>query len=143
MRTLMIGFLVLALRAHAQNVVDWVSLDAGGNQSLGTSITISATIGQGDAYVSASANYAFVGGFWAIESSTASGQPRLYISHEPPNVRIWWASPSTGFVLQQNNNLGNAGGWSAVGMAPTDNGVIKAVVLGAGGNPAFFRLRKP
>ena len=54
---------------------------------------------------------------------------------------ISWPSPSTGFTLQQNANVGTTN-WSNVGLTPSDNGTTLSVVVPASAGSEFYRLKK-
>ncbi len=72
-----------------------------------------------------------------------SSPPLLMIARTAPNtLLISWPSPSTGFILQQNSNLGNPSGWSSFAGTPNDNGTNKSVTISPStGNTLYFRLK--
>src|SRR5204862_5063550 len=113
---LALGFALMASAASAQSAIDWLSVDAGGTPTASANYIIDTTLGQPDAATVTSANYTIVGGFWALQDlGPASGQPRLEITHGTPgNVLLYWPSPSTGFALEENSNISNPAGWTAV-----------------------------
>jgi hypothetical protein len=132
-------FITLTLSAQ-QFQVPWFSIDGGGGTSSGGDYSVSGTIGQPDAGFSSGGNYTLEGGFWAIESI---GLPELHISYAlATTVRIWWPSPSAGFVLQVNTSVNNPGGWANVGGAVTDDGTIRSVTASSVDSLRFYRLHK-
>jgi hypothetical protein len=58
------------------------------------------------------------------------------------SVLVYWPSPSTGYALQQNLNLGTAN-WTTPSETIQDNGVIRYVVVTAPAGRRFFRLGPP
>jgi hypothetical protein len=146
MKTRLWSFLAAAafgLSAQAQYSIDWYSINGGGGTSSGGPYSVTGTIGQPDAGIMSGGSYTLVGGFWGIISALPTpGAPRLTISLTPTNaVVISWPSPSTGFVLQQNSNLGTAN-WSATLQTPTDDGTTKSIVVKPPLGNLFFRLIK-
>jgi len=68
--------------------------------------------------------------------------PSLTISLTATNaVFISWPSPSTGYVLEQNSDLGTTN-WVGVAQAPADNGTNKSVVINPSVGKLFYRLKK-
>ena len=53
---------------------------------------------------------------------------------------ISWPSPSTGFTLQQNSNVGTTN-WTNVAQTPGDNGTTMSVVVPASPGSKFYRLK--
>jgi len=53
---------------------------------------------------------------------------------------ISWPSPSTGFTLQQNSNVGTTN-WTNVAQTPADNGTTMSVVVPASPGSKFYRLK--
>lgn len=139
------ALLVSAAGARAQSYgITWYKIAGGGGTSAGTNYTLSGTIGQPDAGVMAGGTYAISGGFWGIYSAVQMpGSPLLTITPSGANVIISWPAPSTGFVLQQNPVVNNAGSWSTVSQTTnTANGTNSVTVPASGGN-LFFRLVNP
>jgi hypothetical protein len=92
--------------------------------------------------VLAGSNYSLVGGFWAVAALPTPVAPFLSIMLTSTNtVLISWPAPSTGFILQQNLNLGNSGGWSAAPETVGDNGVTKSVIVNPPVGNYFYRLK--
>src|SRR4051794_32156054 len=112
---LFFGFALFA-SVRAQSAIDWFTMDGGGTATASADYIIDATLGQPDAAALTSANYTIVGGFWALQNfGPATGLPELHIAPgSPGNVLLSWASPSTGYALQENLSLSNPAGWSDV-----------------------------
>ncbi len=130
--------------AMAQNYsVDWYTVDGGGGTSTGGVYTVSGTIGQPDAGVMSGGNFTLVGGFWGIVSAVQTpGAPRLDISYTATNtVVVSWPSPSTGYSLQQNPDLGPAN-WVNSAQTPGDDGTTRSVVINPPTGNLYFRLKK-
>ncbi len=111
----LILFCLLALAgcfaARAQQYsIDWYKVAGGGGTSTGGTYPVSGTIGQHDAGgPMTGGNYSLTGGFWALISVVQTpGAPTLYISHSGNTVTVFWQNVS-GWSLQQNNNLADAG----------------------------------
>ncbi len=135
---------VFCLQALGQYAIDWWTIDSGGGTSTGSVYTVSGTIGQPDAGLLSGGNYTLVGGFWGIVTAVQTpGAPLLSIAKTPTNaVAVWWPSPSTGYRLQQNADLGTTS-WSNVVLTPSDNGTNKTVIISPPVGNLFFRLRYP
>ena len=87
--------------------------------------------------------YSLTGWFWALYALQTPGAPTLSIFHTPTNtVVVSWPSPSTGFELQQNINLGTTN-WVTPSETVTDNGAIKFIVVNPPTGNRFYRLRNP
>ena len=130
----------------AQNyAIDWFTIDGGGGTSTGGVYSVSGTIGQPDAGKMSGGSYTIDGGFWGIISAVQTpGAPLLSISRTTTNtVAVYWPSPSSGFVLQQNTNSVASVNWSNVAATPTDNGTIKTVVVNPPVGNRFYRLVHP
>jgi len=69
------SILSLVPAAHAQLQIDWYTIDGGGGTSSGGSITITGTIGQHDAAVSAGGGIECAGGFWAGVGGSSACYP--------------------------------------------------------------------
>src|SRR5438094_10264749 len=75
-------------------------------------------------------NFSLSGGFWPLISVVqAPGAPKLTITCSGTDVIVSWPSPTTGFILQQNNNVNNAIGWATFGGTINDNGTTKSVTI--------------
>jgi hypothetical protein len=144
------GFYFLALasafcfRVAGQNYsVDWYKVSGGGGTSAGGSYALSGTTGQPDAGGSMTGgNYSITGGFWALYAVQTPGAPMLKIQWiNATTVKVSWPSPSTGFVLQQNNDL-NTANWSNYPGTVSDDGTTKSVTITPPSGSLFFRLKK-
>lgn len=70
-------------------------------------------------------------------------EPTLSISTTATNsVVLSWPSPSPGFILQQTPELSPTN-WTAAATTPTDNGIIKSVVVPTPAGQMFYRLYHP
>jgi hypothetical protein len=137
--------LALPLGARAQSYsIDWWSIDGGGGTSTGGVYSVSGTIGQPDAGHMSGGSYTLDGGFWSLVAAVQTpGAPLLTITHTATNsVIVSWPSPSSGFVLQQNGNVGNPNGWSAFGGTVSDNGTTRSVTISPPAGNLFFRLKQ-
>jgi hypothetical protein len=142
---LLTAILILTTPAwlQAQYAIDWWTLDGGGGTSSGGSYTLSGTIGQPDAGVLTGGPYTLSGGFWpGILIVPIPGGPTLTLTLSDNLVTIAWPSPSTGFLLEQCDNLATLT-WTPVPQTPTDNGSQKQVTVFAEAHTRFFRLAKP
>ena len=139
----MIGLLAVVSGVAQQYSVDWYKI-AGGGTSTGGVYSASGTIGQPDAGSAMSGGiYSATGGFWSLISVVPTpGAPLLTISHAGNNVIVSWPYPSTGFVLQQNNNLTTTN-WAISGFAITTNASINSINIPSPAGNLFFRLNKP
>ena len=149
MKTLVSAVLLVlasALCLQAQSYsIDWFTIDGGGGTSTGGVFSVSGTIGQPDAGHMSGGNFTLDGGFWGIIAAVQTpGSPLLRVVLTGTNaVVVAWPTPSTGFALQQNLSVNNAGGWSnvtnAVNVVGSENQVIVAPPVGN----RFFRLKYP
>ena len=123
-----------------QYSIDWHKVAGGGGTSSNGQYTVSGTIGQPDAGAPMSGgNYSLTGGFWALISVVQTpGAPTLYIGHSGNTVTVYWQNVS-GWTLEQNNSLGDSGGWSTSGGVTTTNGTNFLNLTPPAGNQ-FFRL---
>ena len=55
---------------------------------------------------------------------------------------VYWPSPSTGYSLQQNNNL-TTPNWVTPAESVTDNGTIKYIIVNPPTGNRFYRLKNP
>jgi hypothetical protein len=127
-----------------QFTIDWFTIDGGGGTSTGGFYSVSGTIGQPDAGHTSGGNFTLDGGFWGIIAAVQSvGTPRLTIQLTATNtVMVSWLSPSTGFNLQQNNDLTTTT-WVTPSESVTDNGTIKFIIVNPPVGNRFYRLSKP
>jgi hypothetical protein len=74
---------------------------------------------------------------------TAGGDaPSLAISLSGGDVTISWPAPSTGFVLEENNDLTGAAAWTPVSGTPTVVAGRNTLTVTRAGTMKFFRLRQ-
>src|SRR5206468_2214715 len=106
--------------------------------------SVSGTIGQPDAGgPMTNGQYSFTGGFWALFAVQTPGGPLLTITLTSTNTAlVWWASPSTGFTLQQNTNL-NTTNWVTPSETVTDDGTSKFIIVNPPAGKRYYRLLKP
>jgi hypothetical protein len=105
---------------------------------------VDGTIGQPDAGAAMTGgNYSVTGGFWSLIAAVQTpGAPLLTIALTHTNTAVvFWPSPSTGFALQQNSNVGTTN-WTDVGLNPSDNATTKSVVVPTSPGNTFYRLKK-
>jgi hypothetical protein len=140
------GFLACALvqiSLSAQSYsIDWYKVAGGGGTSTGGQYSLSGTIGQPDASGSMKGGqYSVSGGFWSIYAVQTPGAPLLTITYAGNKAIVSWPSPSTGFVLQTNNNL-VTGTWGNYGGIVSDNGTVKSETNAPLVGNLFFRLKQ-
>jgi len=135
---------IYSLRAQTY-AIDWFTIDGGGGTSTGGVYSVSGTIGQPDAGKMSGGNYTIDGGFWGIIAAVQTpGAPLLFVARTTTNtVAVFWPSPSTGFVLQQNTNSVASVNWSNVVAAPSDDGTTKTVIVNPPTGNRFYRLFHP
>jgi hypothetical protein len=138
--------LAVAFRAPApviQHVytIDWYKVAGGGDTSTGAVYAVSGTVGQPDAGTMTGGRYGIAGGYWAVFSVVPTpGAPLLTITLTTTNTaRVSWPSPSTGWNLQQNNDLSTTN-WVS-GPAPADSGIIKYIIVNPPSGNRFYRLK--
>lgn len=130
------------LLVAAQNfAVNWWTIDGGGGASTGGVYTVSGTIGQPDAGKLSRNRFTVDGGFWGVIAAVQSpGAPFLSIGRTATNsVVISWPNPSSGYVLQENANLGTTN-WSEVLATPAVVRDEKLVVVPLPAGNRFYRL---
>ena len=87
--------------------------------------------------------YSLVGGFWSLYALQTPGAPLINILLTPTNTAmVYWPSPSAGFELLQNTNLGTTN-WATPSESITDNGTIKYIIVNPPNGNRFYRLRNP
>ena len=140
---LLIGMLMPALGQAQSYSIDWYKISGGGGTSSGSNYTVSGTIGQHDAGgPMTNGQYSLTGGFWVVSAVQTVGSPLLTIVVNAPNsVKISWPSPSTGFLLQQNNNVATTN-WSGFLGTTNDDGTNKSVIITPPTGNLYFRLKK-
>jgi hypothetical protein len=143
-RWLWLPLLAVNLTVLAQTYsIDWSKLSGGGGTSTGGVYTVSGTIGQPDAGgAMTGGNFSLTGGFWSLISVVQTlGAPTLTITHSGNTVKVSWPYPSTGWSLQQNNNLAVTNGWAASGGISND-GVNNSITITSPTGNLFFRLKQ-
>ena len=131
--------------AVAQYSITWSTIDGGGGTSTGGVYSVSGTIGQPDAGAPMTGGqYSLTGGFWSLYALQTPGAPLLSIARTTTNtVALFWSSPSTGWVLQQNTNSVNSVNWSNVTTGILDDSTTKTLVVNPPTGNRFYRLFKP
>lgn len=124
--------------------VDWHTIDGGGGTSTSGVYSVTGTIGQPDAGTMSGGAYSLSGGFWSLLSVVQTPDaPLLSITLTTTNTAVVsWPSPSTGFALQQNNDL-NTTNWVGAAESPTDSGVIKFIIVNQPTGNRYYRLFRP
>ena len=143
-----VALLLLSLSvSFAQSYsIDWWTIDGGGGTSTGGVYAVTGTIGQPDAGSTAMTGgaYSVTGGFWALTAVQTPGAPLLSIARTATNtVAVWWPSPSTGWILQQNTHSVASVNWSNVVTTPVDDGTHKTVIISPPAGNRFYRLFQP
>src|SRR5208283_605181 len=72
--------------------------------------------------------------------STGTPLPAISIKSSANSVIVSWPSLFTRFVLQQNSDIGNAGGWSTASYSISDDGTNKSLTVSPPTGNQFFRL---
>ena len=141
---LLFSLLLPILGSAQQYSVDWFKIAGGGGASTNGQYSVSGTIGQPDAGTVSGGNFTIDGGFWGIIAAVQTpGAPLLTIARTTTNtVAVFWASPSTGFTLQQNTNSVSSVNWSNVVTTPSDDGTTKTVIVTPPTGNRFYRLKK-
>lgn len=136
-------FIFAASIVNAQNYsVDWFKIAGGGGLSSGGAYSLSGTVGQPDAGTLTGGNYTLAGGFWSIITAIQEpGAPLLTVTRSNNFSVISWPSSSTGFVLQENTNLGTTNWITSAQTTSTNNGQVSVVAPATVGYK-FFRLKK-
>jgi len=106
--------------------------------------------------IGASANFAGPGGvavdgngrIYVADSgnnriSKGTPLPAMSINWSGMSVIVSWPAFLTGFVLQQNSDIGNAGGWSTAGYSISDDGTNNSITIRPLTGNLFFRLANP
>jgi hypothetical protein len=143
---IVLAFLLAACASGQQYTIDWFTIDGGGGTSTGGVYVISGTIGQPDANAQpmTGGNYSLVGGFWSLFAVQMPGAPLLTITLNPQlsTITVSWPSPSTGFTLQQNADLGTTN-WVTAPQTVSDSGTDKFIIVNPPAGNRFYRLFKP
>jgi hypothetical protein len=115
--------------------LDWSSVDGGGGNCAGGKLSLSGTVGQPDASLSAGGAYVHQGGFMPAFQKDVG--PPLRMTFAGGMARLRWTSQCGGFHLE--GAPGVTGPWTDLG-AGALNGVFWELTAPAGFR--FFRLRK-
>jgi hypothetical protein len=143
---LWLALLLAPIAAPAQSYsIDWYKIAGGGGTSTNGAYTVSGTIGQPDASGALTGgSYSLTGGFWSLICVVqTAGAPPLTVSHSGNSVIISWPSASSGFVLQQNDNLATGSWTPANGLTISDDGTTKSITITSPAGNLFFRLFHP
>lgn len=148
MKTIFPSLIAVCGLAHAAGAqpytIDWHKISGGGGLGTNAQYSMSGTIGQHDATsVLSGTTYSVTGGFWSIFAVQTAGAPTLGILGTNGAVMVYWPSPSTGFTLQANTNLGTITTWTNPVETVQDNGTIKFILVNPPAGNRFFRLAKP
>ena len=131
------------MSAQAEFLVDWFSLDGGGEFSSSGAYTLQGSLGQSDTATLSGGAYTLQGGFWSLLNvETTEGSPLLRIFVDADNVTLAWPNPSSGFQLQETVNL-VAPNWTDVSGLPDVVGNEKQVSQLIVPTGRFYRLLKP
>jgi hypothetical protein len=143
-----VAALLITPSAKAQSYsIDWFTIDGGGGTSTNGQYSLSGTIGQPDAGATmTNGNYSLIGGFWSIDGVAIvqnPGSPILSVTVPALNtVVVSWPSPSTGFLLQTNNNLATTN-WGNFSGTIFDIGATRNVTNKPPVGNLYFRLKHP
>ena len=133
------GFLVIQETRYQDN---WNKVAGGGGTSTNAEFLINGTVGQQDAWTAMTGGqFGMVGGFWArISLVPTPGAPELAITLTTTNTAmVSWPSPSTGWNLQQNTDLGTVN-WVTPAETVNNNGSIKYIIINPPTGNRFYRL---
>lgn len=136
--------LLFTIHARAQSYsIPWFTIDGGGGGTSTSSVfSVTGTIGQPNAGKMSGTNYTVEGGYWTIiEALQQPGAPLLSITLSNSFAIVSWPTNSTGFVLQENNNL-SLNNWSAVAQSASTNNGRVSVTVPAGTGYKFYRLKE-
>jgi hypothetical protein len=141
---LLFTLLIPGIGFAQQYSIDWYKIAGGGGTSTNGQYSVVGTIGQPDAGgAMAGGNYSVTGGFWSLISVVQTlGSPTLVVTHSGNSITISWPSSSTGFVLQQNSDLGTTN-WTTSNLTISDDGTNKSINITSPTGNLFFRLSHP
>lgn len=124
--------------------IDWFKVAGGSGVSTGNVYQVSGTIGQPDAsQTMTGGRFSLTGGFWSLYAVQTPNAPLLNIRLTSTNTaQIYWASPSTGWRLQENANLAGPN-WVTPSETVVDNGTIKYIIVQRPMGNKFYRLTAP
>ena len=140
--------LLLATACTARSAeINWWTFTGGGGKAQNGSVALGGAIGPIAPALSPATggNYSLKGGFWSLLSLVQTpGAPSLTITLTATNTAlVSWPSPSAGFSLQQNTNGSGSVNWSNLATPPTDNGIIKYIIVNPPTGNRFYRLVHP
>jgi hypothetical protein len=144
-----LGFAIVLMPAQSVRgqayAIDWSKVSGGGGVSTGSVYSVSGTIGQHDAaQPSQGGNYSVIAGFWSFLAIQTPGTPLLTIRPTVTNTAVvFWPSPSTGWNLQQNNNLANTNAWVSPSESVSDDGQNSFIIVHPVPGQRYYRLFKP
>ena len=142
----MCGLICPAVATSAQPFsIDWFTIAEGGGTGAGGLFAVTGTIGQPDANARplTGGNFSLTGGFWSLFALQTPGGPLLTIWSTYTNtVVVSWPSPSTGFILQQNEDLKTTN-WLAAPQSVSDDYTNKFIIVNPPTGNRFYRLFKP
>lgn len=142
-RTLSLALLAVtgSFLAAGQYSIDWFKVAGGGSMSsTGGVYSVSGTIGQPEAGgPMTNGQYSVTGGFWVLpEAVQVAGAPLLKISPASPgSATISWTPDATGWVLQENANLGSTN-WINSASGGSNPAIVPTAL-----SRKFYRLHKP
>lgn len=146
---LALGFLISAftfcLRTRGEDyAIDWYKVSGGGGASSNGQFTVNGTVGQPDAGgPTVGGNYSLSGGFWVLIAVQTPGAPWLKISLTTTDAAmVSWPYPSTGWNLQQNNDLGTTN-WVTASEMISDDGTNNFIIVNPPTGNRYYRLFKP
>ncbi|HWX22823.1 MAG TPA: NHL repeat-containing protein [Candidatus Binatia bacterium] len=139
----------LTIQENGRYSTDWHKAAGGGGASTGTNgqYLIAGTAGQHDAGAMGSGSASLTGGFWSLYAVPTPGAPLLTFTlltitlTATNTAMVSWPSPSTGWNLQQNNDLSTAN-WVTPAETVSDNGTIKYIIVNPPSGNMFFRLKQ-
>ncbi len=129
----------------AQYAIDWSAIAGGGGTSTGSGYKLCGTVGQVDAGTMSGGPFTLTGGFWSmVEAVQTPGAPRLNIWCGGGLLKIAWAKPAEGWVLESTPALSaTALNWTPVSQGYQDDGTDLYVTFTVPPGSSFFRLHKP
>jgi len=137
-------FFAVCLSAQSQSYsVDWYKISGGGGTSTNSKYSVTGTIGQTDAGAAMTGGgYSVTGGFWSLIAAVPNpGAPTLNVTQSGNSVIVSWLYPSSGFTLQQNDNLSTTN-WTASGFMVVTDGLTNSISITPPTGNLFFRLAK-
>ena len=138
-------FMTFFLSVRAQPFdLSWFTINGGGGTSTGAVFSVRGTIGQLDAGRLTNGSTIIHGGFWVPVAVQTPGAPLLSIAYTTTNtIAVFWPSPFTGWVLQQNTNDVSSVNWSNASGTIHDDGTTRTFIVNLPTSKRFYRLFKP